>query len=343
MQISLERLEWNRGPDMPFHMAGRIQAVEVKGTLYVGGGMATTAENRQRVMAFDTNSSKWDTLTPYIACEFAMTAINGKLVLVGGHQNVELVLNLQRIEISNELGEWQPDSGQWTYPFPRMPLGLMYPSAFLHNNLLVAVGKVSKKHDLYHITNIDPLEDLESPVDCYNGSSTIEILDISSNEWLSSTPITVPAKFWDLRKSVVIDDTCYFMSSAFHSSPLDLKKCSEVPLEEMCSITFENHLIGNEISTLKSSYCSPLSIGGFLFAVGGAIKEKSEGGIVQSTFEVVSAIHQYVPGTNSWVSVGNLPQPMMDCCCIFSSNKIFVMGGRDGQCCLNNSMYFSEI
>ncbi len=89
---------------MPEAMSVYIQSVEINDTVYVGGGWTDRDVDEYIVMAYNTQSCQWHTLPPYSTRYFAMTAINNKLVVVGG-------MNRDGSD-SSELGEWQPDSNQ---------------------------------------------------------------------------------------------------------------------------------------------------------------------------------------------------------------------------------------
>ncbi len=47
--------------------------------------------------------------------------------------------------------------------------------------------------------------------------------------------------------------------------------------------------------------------------------------------KTVSTIQRYVPETNTWVQAGQLPHAVHNCTCIMTSDKVHIMGGRDGK------------
>ncbi len=106
---------------MPVAMNVYIQSIEINDTAYVGRGATYRDEDAYIVMAYNTQSCQWHTLPPYRTMGFAMTIINNKLVVVGGRNRDD--------SDSSELGEWQPDSNQWTHPFPPMSTPRWLPSA----------------------------------------------------------------------------------------------------------------------------------------------------------------------------------------------------------------------
>ncbi len=287
------QLDWRRGPDMPVAMSGYIQSVEIYDTVYVGGGGTYRLEDAYIVMAYNTQSCQWHTLPPYSTRRFTMTTINNKLVVVGGS-------NRDGSE-SSELGEWQPDSNQWTHPFPPMhtPRWLLSVTSYKHW-LVVAGG--------YHGVCLQ----------------TVEILDVSNMQWSTGPSTPTP---WVRMMSTTITDTWYLMGGACkkwsHYSP-DVYSVSLEALVSHSSSDSSN--IWNKLPSLNCTQSCPLNIGGSLLAVGG--KDKSR--------KPVSTIQRYVPETNTWVQAGQLPRAVGDCTCIMTSDKVHVMGGEDRNDTLND-------
>ena len=234
------QLDWRRGPDMPFSMGYYIQSVEVDGTVYVGGGDADKNEDSYIVMAYDMQSCKWHTLPPYSARGFAMTTINNKLILVGGHDGDTEV---------DKLGVWKTDSNQWTRPFPAMPTPRCNPSATSYKHWLVVAGGKSKSI-----------------------LSTVELLDIDNKQW--STAPSIPIT-WDCMKSTIIGDTWYLMGGRYDLAT-DTTYVHSVSLEALISHSASDRSkIWNKTSPLKCELSSPLSLGGSLLALGGCDIKKN--------------------------------------------------------------------
>ena len=104
------QLKWRRGPDMPFAMSGPVQAVQMQGTLYVGGGLAD-GDSGNLIMTYVVSADKWVTLPPCSTRWFAMTAIKNHLVLVAGQG---------RGGYSKALHVWRADNKKWTHSYPDM-------------------------------------------------------------------------------------------------------------------------------------------------------------------------------------------------------------------------------
>ncbi len=248
---------------MPVAMSNHIQSVQIKDTVYVGGGGTGRDEDDYIVMAYNTQSCQWHTLPPYSTRGFAMTTINNKLVLVGGN-------NRDRSDCS-ELGEWQPDSNQWTHPFPPMSTPRHVHSATSFKHWLVVAGG-------WHGVCLQ----------------TVEVLDVSNMQWSTGPSTPTP---WYMMNSTTIGDTWYLMGGWCEGVwSLDVYSVSLEALVSHSSSDSTN--IWNKLPSLNCTRSCPLNIGGSLLAVGGW-DEKS--------VKPVSTIQRYVPETNTWVQAGQLP------------------------------------
>ncbi len=273
---------------MPVAMS-YIQSVEINDTVYVGGGGTDRVEDKYIVMAYNRQSCQWHTLPPYSTWWFAMTTINNTLVLVGGRNRDD--------SDSSELGEWQPDSNQWTRPFPPMPTPRRRPSATSYKHWLVVAGG-------HH-------------GDCLQ---TVEVLDVSNMQWSTRPSTPTP---WFRMKSTTIGDAWYLMGGACEKLWQSSPDVYSVSLEALVShSSSDSSNIWNKLPSLNCTWSCPLNIGGSLLAVGGRdMKSKKP----------VSTIQRYVPETNTWVQAGQLPHAVCTCTCIMTSDKVHVMGGYDGH------------
>ncbi len=278
---------------MPVAMSGYIQSVKINDTVYVGGGSTDRDEETYTVMTYNTQSCQWHTLPPYATKGFAMTTINNKLVVVGGRNRDN--------SDSSELGEWQPDSKQWTCPFPPMPTPRSVHSATSYKHWLVVAGG-------YHGV-------------CLHAS--VEVLDVSNMQWSTGPSTPTP---WRSVKSTTIGDTWYLMGGWY----VGVSFCPDVYCVSLKALvshsSSDSSNIWNKLPSLNCALSCPLNVGGSLLAVGGKdMKSKKS----------VSTIKRYVPETNTWVQAGQVPHAVLNCTCIMTSDKVHVMGGYDGNNKLN--------
>ncbi len=219
---------------MPVPMSGLIQSVEINGTVYVGGGYTDRGEDDYVVMAYNTKSCLWRTLSPYSTREFGMTSVNNKLVLVGGRNKY--------YSDSNELSEWQTDSNQWTHPFPPMSISRYWPSATSYKHWLVVAGGC---HGV-----------------CLQTS--VEILDVFNMQWSTGPSIPIP---WYMMKSTTIGHTWYLMGGDSMGYVPDVYSVSlDALISHPSSHSFN---VWNELPSLNCKQACPLYVGGRLLAVGG--------------------------------------------------------------------------
>ncbi len=254
-------------------------------------------ENNQLTLTLNTVHAH-STLPPYSTWGFAMTTINSKLVVVGGSNRED--------SDSSELGEWQPDSNQWTYHFPPMYTPRWRPSATSYKLWLVLTGGCHRV--------------------CLQ---TVEVLDVSNMQWSIGPSTPTP---WGEMNSTTVGDTWYLMGEwcdGMRWSP-DVYSVSLEALVSHSSSDSSN--IWNKLLSLNCTQsCPPLNIGGSLLAVG-VWDMKSE--------KSVSTIQRYVPETNTWVQTGQLPHAVCNFTCIMTSDKVHVMGGHDGNSRLKTNTNF---
>ena len=279
---------------MPFVMSEYIQSVMVQGIVYLGGGYAGVSTDNSTVMAYDTSSGKWDMLPSYIyrARNFAMTVINGELVLVGGrYPNY----------YSNVVGVW--DRKKWTRPYPEMRTARSECSAVGHKEWLIVAGGVG---------------------DGEIRLSSVEVLNTGTQQW--SVGLRTK-EAWRSMKTAVVGDVCYFMGGFIKDDVRPTNIVYSVSLPALISQldpknpSQRDTQVWKQVSKLHLTWSTPLSISGSLLAVGGEDKDRKP----------VSGIHLYQPDTGEWVKVGDLLSPRQDCTCIMiTDSKILIAGGWDG-------------
>ena len=273
---------------MPFEIGGHVQSVVVQGRVYVGGGYTPKFTDNYVIMEYTTLSGEWTTLKLYKTRWFAMATINNQLVLVGGKEQGKA---------SRELGVWEADRKEWTHPYPEMPTGRWRCSAVVHNEWLVVVGGVT-------------------PVQQY--TSSVEVLNVSTNQWHSGPPSPLPLTNM---KTATMEDSFYFMGGCARGFHID--HVYSLPIQTLITYvttsTKEEPGTWKVIPGLKLNRSTPLTIGGFLFAMGGIDKDR----------KMVSTIHRYQPDTEEWVKAGDLKLPCCDCTCILSTRtEVVVAGGN---------------
>ena len=118
--------------------------------VYCGG----TDPLSNTVIQYNPESGDWSELPRSPVAAFAMTSLNGQLVLAGG------IGDDARIRV------WDSGRSEWVHPYPPMPTGRPQSAAVGYQNyLIVACG--------------------------YKYRSEVEVLDSSSGRWYSAQPVPV--------------------------------------------------------------------------------------------------------------------------------------------------------
>ena len=124
------------------------------------------------VIQYNSESGDWSKLPRSPVKAFAMTSLNGQLVLAGGSGGAA------RITV------WDSGRGEWVHPYPPMPSGRSQLAAVGYQNyLIVACG--------------------------FQHKSEVEVLDSSSGRWYSAQPVPVGGH---CMSSVVVGDRWYLSS-----------------------------------------------------------------------------------------------------------------------------------
>ena len=288
MQIPLKlplQLKWRRCPDMPFRRK-YTHSVQVQGTLFIGGGTALR-DNDYMVMAYDISAGKWATLPPYSTRSFGMTAVDNHLVIVGGEGCDG--------SLSKVLGVWSEKSKKWSHPYPDMNTPRFACSSFTYRQWLVVAGGGG--------AGVRKL-------------SSVEVMNTDTKQWYAGPPTPIA---WHSMKTAILDDTCYFMGG-YIETLANTDKVYSVSLPALISQlrSAKDTQTWKELPQLPVTYASPLTIRGFLLAVGGMDKGR----------KVVSALHLYQPDAELWVKVADMPTPRHTHTCIMiTKNELLVTGG----------------
>ena len=160
-------LNWRKGKDIPTPDLYWASSVVINGMVYCGGTDYTNV-----IIQYNPESGEWSELQRSPVRGFAMTSLNGQLVLAGGRGGDA------RITV------WDSGRSKWVHPYPPMPTGRNQSAAVGYQNyLIVACG-------VYH-------------------KSEVEVLDSSSGRWYSAQPVPVGGH---QMSSVVVGDRWYLSS-----------------------------------------------------------------------------------------------------------------------------------
>ena len=210
-------LQWRRGKDLPIDELCWASTIIINGMVYCGGNDISACD----VLQYNPESCK---LPRRPASGFAMTSLNGQLVLVGS-----LGGGKDRITV------WDSGRSEWVHPYPPMPTGRGLSAAVGYQNyLIVACG--------------------------WPNRDIVEVLDSSSGRWHSAQPVPMGGH---RMSSVVVGDRWYLSSfgeekhifwahlptlissaTSAHTSTTSIwQELPTLPVEEPTLLALQGHLL----------------------------------------------------------------------------------------------------
>ena len=160
-------LNWSRGKDIPTNRLLCASSVVINGMVYCGGTDYTNV-----VIQSNPESGDWSELPRSPVTCFAMTSLNGQLILAGGHPS------------GTSIRVWDSGRSEWVHPYPLMPTGRKMAAAVGYQKyLIVACG--------------------------FKYTSEVEVLDSSSGRWYRAQAVPVGGH---TMSSVVVGDCWYLSS-----------------------------------------------------------------------------------------------------------------------------------
>ena len=286
------RLKWKRCRDMPFVMIGNPRSVLLRRKLYVGGGITDKRKDEQTVIVYDLDSDEWSKLREYQFRYFAMAAVSGKLVLIGGSDP-------DNQKTTNQLAVWDEDSQCWTHPYHAMQTACTSPAVAVYNHYLIVAGG------------------------CGDGGSDltrVEVLDTRTNRWYNGASLPKGCR---QMTSAIVGDMWYLMGGFTESGATKVLFRASLSALTSAAVSQSASVAAPVWSTLTEAplkLSRALSLQGSLLAVGGK----------DDRFKKSSAIHHYQAATENWVKVGELPTARCSCACAALPSGGFLVAGGSG-------------
>ena len=288
----------------------RAQAVVMGEKVYVEGEF--TEEKDRYVFQYTTTRDEWSRLPPHPACYSTMAQFVGNLIAVGGWISGKVY--------SSKVYCFKEESQEWEEFLKPMPTPRYLLNIATTQSAIIASGGVTSVSDLMSVV-----------------CATVEVYSSESSQWYTADPLPAPY-YW--MSSVTIADTCYLLggrdddndvATVLYAHLTSLIQKATSPAHQLASYTSVWKTLPD--TPLKRSAAASLS--GHLLAVGG-----------RDSVTTTSAVHVFIPFTNSWVSVmdGDLPQPRHACTAVqLSTNTMIVIGGKDNQNKLTKTVFIGTI
>ena len=274
-------MEWKQKKDIPVAMNAH-HIVRIGNNVYCGGGFTGRVSTDRLVFKYVCEEDKWSQLPRCPSLHFGLTQLDEKLVTVGG-RDVDELTPIKDVYIFEE------DSHTWenfNKPLSEArcsPCVFNYKSrAFPCKSVLVASGGISRwKFDYEHSARTDSVE-------VFQGS-----------QW--HTSVALPFAL-SAMSCAVVNDTCYIIGGS---------KSGGLPNRQVCFVSIPS-LLPTDTDRPESSkaatsspkweyrncplfFSTPAEQGGNLLAIGGKDDRNRPS----------SAVHKYMPSTNSWETITN--------------------------------------
>ena len=290
------------------------QAVVIGEKVYIGGGGMSVKKVRgsgEEVLGGSTDieeevradcsilefsmtgeGPQWRTIVaPTVG--FAMAVVHNQLIIAGGV--------VPGANLSDQVPVLDSDNKTWTQRLPTMSTARYFPSAIGYKRwLVVAGGSVT--------------------LDDKNALNVVEVLDTSSKQWYKASPLPSPTTQPSL---AIIQDTFYTSYVSAENIPFTKQIFIPTLISNAisCAKASPNKLSPTEwqeLPDMLTPFPALVSFHGHLLAVGA-------GGSPSST------IAMYLPHTQQWQKVAELPTPRCGCTCCFlpATKQLLVFGGQD--------------
>ena len=299
--------KWKRCMDLPIKL-NFLKSTTINGKVYCGGGQTDDDDDDEYmyiVYCYDPSQDNWTTLPPLPVRYFGLGQVNGELVAVGG-------MKKSNERVTNEVFTYNVALRKWMRRVPSMLTARHSPGVLSLQSALVVAGG-------------DPSSEEYTDV--------VEIFKADTSQWYRTDPLPTACSDISL---VIICNTCYALggnmlpsrfNQTFYCSVNDLFR-NAVPADQTPSSG--STLSESAWKTLANTptYEPPAAmLAGNLIAIGGSEAKSNK-----------KEVYMFSPPTNSWIYIGDLPEPRSYAAvAVLSSTEILVIGGRRNNRAVNST------
>ncbi len=295
------RMQWRRCADVPLSM-GRTQSVLHKRRVYAGAAIADSDDDQFRVFEYNPDRDGWSALPPCPVKYFGLAVFQGHLITVGG---------LGHRVYTGKVHHYREESRDWVEYLIPMPTARWQLSIITTESAIIACGGAAKRG-----TQLEFF-------------TSVEVYTVQTGLWHTADPLPIPCFSMT---ATTIADTCYLLGGGSNATtPVKTVLCTSISslVQKATSPPQQSthqdgsYSLWNTLpdAQLKGSTAAGLS--GLLLAIGGYVDRN----------QISSAIHVFVPPTNSWVRLsGDLPTAVVGATAItLPDNRLLVCGGYGKQ------------
>ena len=271
------------------------QAVVIRGIVYVGGGLGLTriGDDCYIIQQYTLTDDKWSTLPPAPMCRFGMGELNRQLVIVGGRSKTTHELRFSHVTGKVHSFDGSAWFRKWKESIPPMPTARDSPAVLSQPSCLTVFGGEDQ-----HRTSL----------------SDVEIFMPDTSQWHKSSPTPSPLS---LMTTTVINNK--FFLAEYYLNKLFQLCVSVYQTATSSSITPKVITEWKAIADFPHKHSALGCVNDCLLVVGGGVGNP------------ITAMFGFSPITNTWKTVGELPEPRHYCTtALLPTGELMVMGGWDG-------------
>ena len=297
------KLTWQQCADLPVK-CWATSVAELDGKVYfTSRGDGTYYDSP---LIYDSYKDQWFALPSLPHVNFSLVVIPNKkqLLAIGGVSDGE---------VSGQVFAWEEDDQKWTTPYPNMPTARYGSCGVSHKSVVIVAGGV---------TCCDPL----------TKTGAVEVLHIDEHGGSCWTKVEqFPYVAYDL-VPVVIDDVLY-IGVGFDDDDGSTCNIATASLPDLIQRGVRKTRSGrlwNKMPDMPYSSWSINQYQGRLIIFTGDYRVEQPGQ-TESSWQLISQIHLYNPGTKSWDHVGEVPYNyLMGRSAHIRENKILFISGLTG-------------
>lgn len=304
--------EWTQCSPLP-QPRKHLQAIEVKGQVYIGSGYGRTDEVSYEVYCYVPATNQWNASSNSLTCCFAMASFDEKVVLVGGKEKNGKFS--QRVQVLMPDGKFE--NSEQIQEMPTARAGSV--AASLAFNMVVAGGYISDKYR----------------------TKTVEVFDRLSKMWYHAADLPKPCA--ELKAAIAHGNQWYLLGGSnqykevFTISLQELEGPIHRALSNASSENGEDSSDPMEkwktVANLPYDFSFVSVYGGCLVAMGGE-KEKILGS------EYSPRVYVYNHSKNEWLYITDLPSGRSKSVALsLPTGELLVIGGRSSAGRELDSMY----
>ncbi len=302
-------MQWRRCADLPVGMSVP-QSVLHKGRVYAGAGNADSDDDLFRVFEYNPDRDGWSALPPCPVMYFGLAMFQGHLITVGGHSGWGFTGKVHR---------YREESRDWVDYLIPLPTARCSLSIITTESAIIACGGLVRGTE--YITSV-------------------EVYTVQTGQWHTADPLPTPCAF---TTAATIADTCYLLGgkssgtavkTVLYTSISSLVQKATSPSQQS---TYQDgsYSLWNTLPDAQLKRSAAAGLSGLLLAIGGS----------DDQYQLSSAIHVFVPPTNSWVRLsGDLPTSVYGATAItLPDNRLLVCGGRDNKSNRLKTVYMGSV